>query len=253
MSLARRALDCPGLRFGLMIELSVAITVPCPSATRAPPSETNGAGNLRSPSTRSTSRAILASWAWACLLPQPLKFRSRPASPPRPLTKNTGPMSRIHRSSLTSATTSTCLPQARAASRACSGRATIATGSKAAMARATVATSPRTPGSIEPQMSWRAGQAIQVRSCRTPSPGTNQPSLRGLPAAGRGLAFGPVRPPRSPAAPLTVSSGPATTPDTAAAPPASTARREIQRAGSTERPPPSRSASASHATRPQPS
>jgi hypothetical protein len=55
----------------------------------------------------------------------------------------------------------------------------------------------RTQGSIEPQMSWRAGQAIQVRSCRTSSPGANQPSLRGLPAAGCVLVCSPVSPPRS--------------------------------------------------------
>jgi hypothetical protein len=43
----------------------------------------------------------------------------------------------------------------------------MATGSNRATARATDATSWRTPASMAPQMSLRAGQAIHVRVCRT--------------------------------------------------------------------------------------
>jgi hypothetical protein len=43
----------------------------------------------------------------------------------------------------------------------------MATGSNRPIARATDATSRRTPASMAPQMSARAGQAIHVRVCRT--------------------------------------------------------------------------------------
>ena len=169
----------PGLRLGLTIELSVAISVPWPSTSIAPPSVTIDAWKRRIPYLASRFRATRLSSAWVCLLPQPLKLKSTPAGPCGPVTK-VGPVSRAHRSSTGSGITSTVSPSCCCASSLWSGRAISTTGSYWAMACATWTMSCRTAGSWSPQTSVRAGQAMKVRSCGSHSAGIAYP----VPAVG---------------------------------------------------------------------
>ncbi len=87
-----------------------------------------------------------------------------PRSVPSGAVTNTGPVSRSHRSSTGTRTTSTVSPpQARCASAASSGEASRTTGSYSPIVRATAATFARTAGVSRPQAESAGGQPMNVR------------------------------------------------------------------------------------------
>src|SRR5580704_618164 len=169
----------PGLRLGLRIEVSVQIRVPSPSTSSAPPSTTIGALNWGTPTCCRIWLASFASLLWTCLSPHPLKFQVEPASPPWERTRNEGPVSRAHKSSIITSKQSTVGPQRRCASAFWFGRTATTTGSNREIAWAMVAMSPRTISSCFPQMSCPAGQAIQHLLCGAPSADMYHPCAAG--------------------------------------------------------------------------
>lgn len=133
----------PGLRLSLTIELSVMRRVSSPSVSKEPPSAISGALLRGMSYAVRRVRPTRASLVCCCLLPQPLKLKSMPVTLPSSST-NTGTVSRAHRSSTASGTTSTSRPHAFWAAFCWSGLASITTYSYSATAWAMRAMSSRT-------------------------------------------------------------------------------------------------------------
>lgn len=192
------AVVMPGLRFLLTRLLLVAMSVPLPSVSTAPPSPTKSAVVSRTPASAAMRSATSESLAWVCLLPQPLKFRSTASRPPAPSVRKTGPLSRIQQSSTgIEPITVTACPQALRACGTAAELAHMVTGSYVAIVFAMRAMFAWTPASLRPQMAVLSGHAIHVRVCGTVSSGTANPE----PAAGTGVASALPPPVRAQAAP----------------------------------------------------
>ncbi|MNT16614.1 hypothetical protein D3C72_1517260 [compost metagenome] len=128
-SASASALLTPGLRFLLSTQLSVMIAVPWPSTSMPPPSITRLLRSSGTPVSSAMRAATVASRAWACWLPQPLKLKFTAARSPRALRTKTQPVSRIQRSSMACSIRCTLEPHSWRAVEASAGFTSILTGS----------------------------------------------------------------------------------------------------------------------------
>ena len=172
------ALLTPGLRLSLSTQLSVIMAVPCPSTSMPPPSRIKLLCMRGTPACLATNAATLASRLKVCFSPQPLKLKSTPAFSPFSFTTNTGPVSRIHKSSSGKTIRSILSPISLRATAKSSCRTNIETGSYRAIVSAIVAKLRCTSGkSLLPHTLALAPKAIQVRLCGSPSSGITQPAF----------------------------------------------------------------------------
>ncbi|CAH9414911.1 Agmatine deiminase (EC [Streptomyces globisporus] len=129
--------------------LRVAIRVPAPSCSMAPPSPTKSAEVNGTPTYEAIRSATRVSWRWVCLLPQPTKLRPTASRPPARLVRNTGPASRIQQSSTgMELMTVTDVPHSERALAALAELPDMTTGSYRAMVRAVSAMSASMPARL---------------------------------------------------------------------------------------------------------
>mmetsp|Transcript_23936 Transcript_23936/g.66450 ORF Transcript_23936/g.66450 Transcript_23936/m.66450 type:complete len:214 (-) Transcript_23936:126-767(-) len=154
------------------------MAVPWPSTSTPPPSMTTFETHIRISERSVTIPATLASFLCTCFLPHPLKLKFTAASFCVSVSfTNTGPESRIQRSSRRASISSTLStpPRSCLALLLLPLSTRILTGSYVAMARAMLARSAHTPGTrFRPQMPPLATKDIQVHSWGSASSGIRQ-------------------------------------------------------------------------------
>ncbi|MNS74835.1 hypothetical protein D3C72_1083190 [compost metagenome] len=159
------------------------MAVPLPSTSSAPPSSTRRVASSGSCALALTSSATLLSKPDCCFLPQPLKLNLTQARSPFCLRTKTGPVSRIHRSSIWAGMSTTRASSICRALSISASRTSMLTGSWAAMALAMRASASCTCGTCaRDRMASEAPNAIHVALWASASSGMRQPSAEPCPA-----------------------------------------------------------------------
>ena len=201
-ALAQRRLDLgsrssAGLRFGLSRQRSVVTSRPAPSTAIDPPSSTIGTSRTGRPSCAAIAPPTAASASHGDhFSPHALNRKCSAWRNPSSATTTIGPVSRIHESSIGSATTSTPAPQHCAGRLGVGGRRDhrdrLVRARSRERSRRTPARAPARPASPHSPMSAIAtvGHAMSVRSWRSVSAGMREP---GSGTTRRKLAFAACR------------------------------------------------------------